>query len=150
MANKNRKSPEFEMAPELKKIFRANSERLAEVSELNKAFADFCSRRVNSYVPLASELANCRSFEDVLKLQSDFIDRFYSDYQREAQRFFDRARSMTLSGLEKTTQTYEDSILKAQDDAKLIISQAKDQAARIIAEAEGRVSDSKLASRKSA
>jgi len=150
MANKNRRSVEFDFAPDLKTFFKANSEKIAEVSELNREIAEFYSRRLNSYVPLASELANCRSYEDVLKLQSEFFDQFYSDYRKEALKFFDRARSMAVSGLEKTSQTYEDSILKAQDDAKLIISQAKDHAARIIAEAESRVSEPKLSPRKSA
>jgi Phasin protein len=101
----------------------------------------FVGKRMNGYVELARDLQECRSPTDVLNLQTSFVRQMLSDYRAEAEwitRQFLQAEKPAKRQIDRAFGSYEETILKAQRDAARIIELAKDQAARILENAEAR------------
>ena len=95
-----------------------------------------------------SALSECREPKDLFEFQTEFFDKLFADYRKEAtiisEFLFDMARPSADRTVSKKTESYEETILKAQEDAEQIINLAKQQADQIV---EGAVSHAKSASK---
>jgi hypothetical protein len=102
----------------------------------------FSLLRMNRYCDLTSKLRQCRQPLDVFALQSAFVQQMLADYgtqsQALAQELFEGMPAGAEGNAGPATPSYETIILEAQHDAARIIDMAKEQAARIIAEAQSR------------
>ncbi|MDP9139003.1 MAG: hypothetical protein M3N38_12660 [Pseudomonadota bacterium] len=107
-----------------------------------EAMVRFCGLRMNRYVELSSRLWECRSPHDLLRLQTDFVQKMLADYKSESDvvcgQLVDAQKSAIEHGAHHAP-SYEAAILDAQKDAAKIIDLAKDQASRIVADAMARV-----------
>jgi hypothetical protein len=101
----------------------------------------FFSKRANGYVELTNQLAQCKSPSDFLNLQTNFVRQMLADYRSETEWIagqFLNAQKPVRQQIEHTFESYEETILKAQQDAAKIIDMAKNQASRILQDAEAR------------
>jgi hypothetical protein len=102
----------------------------------------FSLLRINRYYELSHRLRRCAVPGDLLSLQSDFVRQMFADYSVEGQalsrELFDQAADIAERQADAAAPSYETTILEAQHDAARIIDMAKEQAARIIAEAQAR------------
>jgi hypothetical protein len=109
----------------------------------------FSLLRINRYCDLSSRLRQCRSPAEALSLQSDFFRQMIADYGMEGQaltrELLDQTADLAQGNGSSAVPSYESTLLEAQQDAARIIEMAKDQAARIIAEAHERVTERKPA-----
>jgi hypothetical protein len=122
--------------------FMASSKGVLEAAtKWQEELLRFVGKRMNGYVELARDLQECRSPTDVLNLQTGFVRQMLSDYRAEAEwitRQFLQAEKPAQRQIDRAFGSYEETILKAQRDAAKIIELAKDQAARILENAEAR------------
>jgi hypothetical protein len=108
----------------------------------------FFSKRANGYVELTSQLSQCKTPSDFLNLQTNFVRQMLADYRSETEWIanqFLNAQKPVQQQIDHTFETYEETILKAQQDAAKIIDMAKDQASRILEDAEARTTSRKSA-----
>lgn len=112
---------------------------LEAATKWQEEFLRFFGQRMNGYVEFTSQLRKCRSPADLLNLQTSFVRQMLSDYRTEAEWITSQilnAQKPAQQQLEQAFDSYEETILKAQQDAAKIIDLAKDQAARIVENAE--------------
>ena len=139
--SKNKKpdrSPEFPL--DITKIF--NPSYFGKLTDWQEELVDFYRRRLHSYSKIAEKLAKCRDPSDVFELQSEFFTEVLSDYRNEAavasELLFDTSRSVVKNNHEASEANCNETIQKAEKDAKHLISLAKNQAETIIEAAEAR------------
>jgi hypothetical protein len=115
---------------------------LGMLTQWNTDIASFYGRRMQAYAMLPVNLMLCVSPEDVVDAQEDFSRTLMADYRAAAEKL------AQATGLEAgkaqggdATQAYAAALLKAQDDARAILDQARAQAQRIIAEAQARIAE---------
>jgi len=104
----------------------------------------FSLLRMNRYCDLSQRLRQCRSPGDVLAIQSAFFQQMLADYgtqnQALARDLFQQQPQSPQGEPAPPAQSYETVILEAQRDAARIIDMAKEQAERIVGEAQSRAS----------
>ena len=104
----------------------------------------FSLLRMNRYCDFSQRLRQCRSPGDVLAIQSAFFQQMLADYGTESQALAkDLVQPIAESAKSPAgapAPSYETMILEAQHDAARIIELAKEQAERIVAEAQLRAS----------
>jgi hypothetical protein len=104
----------------------------------------FSLLRMNRYCDLSQRLRQCRSPGDVLAIQSAFFQQMLADYGTQSQALardlFQQAPQSPQGEPAPPAQSYETVILEAQRDAARIIDMAKEQAERIVGEAQSRAS----------
>jgi hypothetical protein len=108
---------------------------MAFLHEWNTELASHYLVRLQSYAMLPFKLSACRSSDDVAELQTDFCRRLISDYRSKAARLCEVAGSHDEPAVADGEREYSARILKAQEDAREIIRQAREQAKRITADA---------------
>ena len=139
MSKKKDTKNAFEFPFELDAIFRP--ENYSKLSNWQQEIVSFYSRRLNEYSKLPERLSACREPNDLFEFQTEFFNKLLADYRKEAavisEFMFDMARPVA----EKSTSrdSYEDIIIKAQQDAEQIIGLAKQQAEQIVEGAESMV-----------
>jgi len=111
------------------------SSYIAFLHEWNTELASHYLVRLQSYAMLPVKLTACRSADDLAELQADFCRRLISDYRSKAARLCDVAGGHDEPAAADAEREYSARILKAQEDAREIIRQAKEQAKRITADA---------------
>jgi len=91
----------------------------------------FYSQRYRHYWQLPLELLSCRSTDDLHELQEKFRKELLEDYRAEVSRLSSIATEVSdeAGGFDNG---YATGLLKAQEDAAVIIDQAKKQAERIL------------------
>ncbi|HEY7749312.1 MAG TPA: hypothetical protein VH933_11615 [Aestuariivirgaceae bacterium] len=95
----------------------------------------FGELRLSRYVEHAGRLCDCRSATDLVAAQAGFLQQMISDYRSEADLFFLKVPNAASLDTSPLADSYESTILKAQEDAAQIIDLAKQQARRILGEA---------------
>jgi hypothetical protein len=104
----------------------------------------FCGLRMSRYFELSSRLWECRNPNDLLRLQTGFLEKMVADYSEETDLVCRQLLNAQKQAVSETAGTpapsYEAAILQAQRDAAKIIDLARDQAARIVEEATARAS----------
>jgi hypothetical protein len=88
------------------------------------------AKRAQEWLAIPFSLSRCSSPADLAAAQLEFSETLVADYRRAAERI---TQAVGANG-----DAYAESILKAQDDAREIIEQAKAQAKLIIEDAERR------------
>lgn len=110
---------------ELEDIFRP--ETFNQLSNWQQEILSFYSRRLNEYSKLPERLSECREPKDLFAFQTEFFNKLFADYRKEAtvisEMMFDMARPVV-------EKSYDD----AHEDAEQIIE--LDQAVKIIDGAE--------------
>jgi hypothetical protein len=115
---------------------------LGMLNQWNTDIASFYGRRMQAYAMLPVNLMLCVSPGDVADAQEDFSRTLMADYRAAAEKLAQAAgleAGKTQGG--DATQAYAAALLKAQDDARAILEQARAQAQRIIADAEARIAE---------
>ena len=104
----------------------------------------FSLLRMNRYCDHSQRLRQCRSPGDVLAIQSAFFQQMLADYGTQSQALardlFQQQPQSPQGEPNPPAQSYETVILEAQRDAARIIDMAKEQAQRIVGEAQSRAS----------
>ena len=90
-------------------------------------------KRMQEYSVLPLRVMQCTSPDDLAKAQGQFSETLLTDYRAAADKL---ARAIGATG--KGHEEYAARLLKAQEDARDIIDQAKAQAKRIVEDAEKR------------
>ncbi len=110
----------------------------------NEEVLRFYGLRMKRYLELSSRLWECKSPNDVMKLQTGFLQTMFADYRSETDlvcsQFLHTQKPAIDAQRSESLPSYEAAILRAQQDAGKIIGLAKDHAARIVEEAAARTS----------
>ena len=153
MTEKSTSKNAFEFPFELEKVFSPNY--FGQLPKWQQEIVSFYTRRLESYSKVHEQLAECEKPQDVFELQSQFFTKLLSDYKSEAavisELLFDMSRPVVEKTQDSPEAGYEETILKAQEDAEKILNLAKDQAEMIVEAAEARadsLSEGKKKSRK--
>lgn len=91
-------------------------------------------KRMQEYFVLPARVMQCTSPDELAKAQDQFSETLLTDYRVAAEKLARAIGANEASG----HQEYAARLLKAQEDARDIIDQAKAQAQRIIEDAEKR------------
>jgi vacuolar-type H+-ATPase subunit H len=97
----------------------------------NTELIGFYTRRYQQYWQLPLEVLSCRSVDDLHELQEKFRKEILEDYRAEVSRLSSIATEVSDEA-EGFDNGYASGLLKAQEDAAVIIDQAKKQAERIL------------------
>lgn len=101
----------------------------------NSELVSLYSKRMQEYWALPLQMMTCASPDDVADVQERFMRKLREDYGAAAAGLAELAtRGLSV----EPQENYAATLLKAQEDARAIIDQARAQAARIMAEAEER------------
>jgi cell division septum initiation protein DivIVA len=104
----------------------------------------FSLLRMNRYCDFSQRIRQCRSPGDLLAIQSAFFQQMLADYGTESRSMlrdlFHDLPQGPAGEPAPAAQSYETMILEAQHDAARIIDMAKEQAQRIVGEAQSRAS----------
>ena len=134
MSKKKESKNAFEFPFELDVIFRPDN--FSKLSDWQQEIVGFYSRRFNEYSKLPERLSECREPKDLFEFQTEFYNKLFADYRKEAsvvsEIMFDIARPVAEKSGNKEAKSYEETILKAQEDAEQIIGLAKQQAEKIL------------------
>jgi len=98
-------------------------------------------KRLQEYAVLPLRVMQCTSPDDLAKAQDRFSETLLTDYRAAAEKLARAIGANESSG----HQEYAAHLLKAQDDARDIIDQARAQAQRIIEEAKTRSAEPQAA-----
>jgi len=100
-------------------------------------------KRMQEYVVLPLRVMQCTSPDDLAKAQNLFSETLLTDYRAAAEKL---ARAVGVdTGKTGGHEEYAARLLKAQEDARDILDQAKAQAQRIIEDAEKRNAEPRAA-----
>ncbi len=103
----------------------------------NFEIASLYGKRFQEACAFPFSLMLCTSFDDVTDAQQKYSEILMADYRATAEKIAHAFVSgQTLARGTSATEAYSAALLKAQDDARNIIDQARAQAQRIIADAE--------------
>lgn len=123
---------------------RSNGAMLDMAAKWNEELLRFYGLRMKRYLELSGQLWECKSANDIFKLQTSFLKTMVADYRSETDlmcgQLLNAQKQTVRSNGGKSVQSYEAAILRAQQDAAKILDLAKDQAARIVEEASERAS----------
>ncbi|MGI9570230.1 MAG: phasin family protein [Desulfobulbia bacterium] len=140
MSEKSTSKITLEVPFDLEKVFSPNN--FSKLSKWQQEVISFYARRLEFYSKVPEQLAKCQNPQDVYELQAQFFTKLFSDYRSEAAVISELLFDMSLPVVEKIQASpeagYEETILKAQEDAEKILSLAKDQAEMIVEAAEAR------------
>jgi len=100
----------------------------------NMEIASLYGKRMQEYCLLPVNLMRCASPDDLARAQEEFSQTLLSDYRDAAEKL---ARAIG-AGAAEGGSGYAAALLRAQEDARDILDQAKAQAQRIVEEAEAR------------
>ena len=114
---------------------------IAFLFDWNAEITKFYLSRFQNYGLVPWRLQSCTTPEDFSELQADFQRQLAEDYEGVAGRLSQIAGASEHSAGTRQDSDYAAGLLKAQEDAKAIIEQAKAQAASIVAEARERASE---------
>jgi vacuolar-type H+-ATPase subunit H len=117
----------------------AGREAFATAIKWQQEFLSFFGRRMASYVELGGHIPQCRNPGDWLVLQTRFLQQLLADYRAEAEWVtsqFSHWERPVQKEIDQVFNSYEETLLKAQRDAARIIGMAKDQAQRIVENAQ--------------
>jgi hypothetical protein len=109
------------------------------LSRWNMEIASLYGKRMQEYCMLPFNLMLRVSPDDLADAQDDFSETLLADYRAAAEKLTDAfgAGTRKTSGNE-ATEAYAAVLLKAQEDARNMLDQARAQAQRIINDAEAR------------
>lgn len=122
-------------------VLAGSRETLETAAKWQREILRFMTKRISGYLEFAMELRQCRSATDLLNIQGDFLQRMFSDYREGAEWLSDQFRGAQMPANKAGAymlHSYEETVLKAQEDAAKIIELAKEQAAQIVEKAEER------------
>lgn len=135
------------LSPNPQLVAETGSAAISMAARWQEELMRFSLLRMNRYCDLSQRLRQCRSPGDVLAIQSAFFQQMLADYGTQSQAL---ARDLFREALQSPpspqgepalpAQSYETVILEAQRDAARIIDMAKEQAERIVGEAQSRAS----------
>ena len=135
------------LSPNPQLVAETGSAAVSMAARWQEELMRFSLLRMNRYCDLSQRLRQCRSPGDVLAIQSAFFQQMLADYGTQSQAL---ARDLFQQALQSPqspqgepalpAQSYETVILEAQRDAARIIDMAKEQAERIVGEAQSRAS----------
>lgn len=108
---------------------------LSLLSRWNAELAGFYCKRAQHYWSLPLRLMSCRSTDEAVGVQVDFYHQLIDDYRQESETLRDIAAQGRTHADSEDVAPYAARLLKAQEDAREIVRQAKAQADRIIASA---------------
>jgi acetyl esterase/lipase len=111
------------------------------LSRWNFEIASLYGKRMQEYSVLPFSLMLCTSFDDFTDAQQKFSETLVADYRAAAE----RVANSVHAGKEQASEAYASALLKAQEDARNIIDQARAHAKRIIEDAEAEVAKPKTA-----
>jgi len=97
----------------------------------NAEITRFYTQRYQHYWQLPLELLSCRSTDDLHELQEKFRKELLEDYRAEVSRLSSIATEVSDEA-EGFDNGYAAGLLKAQEDAAILIDQARKQAERIL------------------
>lgn len=100
----------------------------------NMEIASLYGKRMQEYCLLPANLMRCASPDDLARAQEEFSQTLLSDYREAAEKL---ARAIG-AGAAESGSGYAAALLRAQEDARDLLDQAKAQAQRIVEEAEKR------------
>jgi hypothetical protein len=108
---------------------------LSLLSRWNAELAGFYCKRAQQYWSLPLRLMSCRSTDEAVGVQVDFYHQLIEDYRQETETLHEIAAQGRTHSESEDVAPYAARLLKAQEDAREIVRQAKVQADRIIASA---------------
>jgi hypothetical protein len=120
-------------------LMAGSREAFATAVKWQQELLSFFGRRMASYVELSGQMPQCRNPGDWLAVQTRFLQQLLSDYRAEAEwmtRQFSHPERPVQKQIDHAFNSYEETLLKAQRDAAKIIDMAKDQAHRIVENAQ--------------
>ena len=106
------------------------------LAQWNAEMAAHYGRRMQEWWLLPVKAMQCTSAEQLKELQGEFADSLMTDYRHAAQKLAQAFGETTAN----VTKDYAATLLKAQDDAKTLLDQARAQAEQIVADARARTS----------
>ena len=104
----------------------------------NIEIASLCGKRLQFWSTFPMRLMQCRSSDDLSNVHDEFSQTLLTDYSAAAEKLVLAINRNANSGQIEPNQEYATTLLKAQEDAKNIIDQARAQAKRIVEEAQSR------------
>jgi vacuolar-type H+-ATPase subunit H len=116
-------------------LMAGSRDTFAAAIKWQQELLSFFGRRMASYVELGGQMPRCRNPGDWLALQTRFLQQLLADYRAEAEWVtsqFSRWERPMQKEIGQAFNSYEETLLKAQRDAAKIIDMAKDQAQRIV------------------
>jgi len=108
---------------------------LSLLSRWNAELAGFYCKRAQQYWSLPLRLLSCRSTDEAVGIQVDFYQQLIEDYRQETETLHDIVLQGRTHSDAEDVAPYAARLLKAQEDAREIVRQAKVQADRILASA---------------
>jgi hypothetical protein len=108
---------------------------LSLLSRWNAELAGFYCKRAQQYWSLPLRLLSCRSSDEAVGVQVDFYHQLIEDYRQETETLHGIVAQGRAHSEPEDVAPYAARLLKAQEDAREIVRQAKAQADRIIASA---------------
>ena len=105
----------------------------------NMEIASLYGKRMQEYCLVPVNLMRCASPDDLARAQEEFSQTLLADYREAAEKL---ARAIGAGAAEGG---YAAALLRAQEDARDILDQAKAQAQRIIEEAKARSAEPQAA-----
>ena len=106
---------------ELEDIFRPDT--FNQLSNWQQEILSFYSRRLNEYSKLPERLSECREPKDLFAFQTEFFNKLFADYRKEAtvisEMMFDMARPVAEKPYDDAQQIFEfDQAVKIIDGAE--------------------------------
>lgn len=101
----------------------------------NAELTRFYAERYRQYWLAPVRMMSCRSLEDIQELQNDFRNELFDAYRSEAATLSAIVTEQRHSSGDGFHEGYAEGLLKAQEDAAVIIEQAKRQAEQIMSTA---------------
>jgi hypothetical protein len=108
---------------------------LSLLNRWNAELAGFYCKRAQQYWSLPLRLMSCRSTDETVGVQVDFYHQLIEDYRQETKTLHEIVSQGRMPADSEDVAPYAARLLKAQEDAREIVRQAKAQADRIIASA---------------
>lgn len=108
---------------------------LSLLSRWNAELTGFYCKRAQQYWSLPLRLMSCRSADEAIGVQVDFYHQLIEDYRQETETLHEIVTQGRTHSESEDVAPYAARLLKAQEDAREIVRQAKAQADRIIASA---------------
>ena len=107
----------------------------------NIEIAGLCGKRMQYWTTFPMRLMQCKSSDDLSNVQTEFSQTLLTDYRAAAEKLVLAINRSPDNRRIDRDQEYASTLLKAQEDARNIIDQARAQAKRIVEEAQSRTGE---------
>ena len=108
------------------------------LGQWNMELAFLYGKRLQEYCMLPFSMTLCTSPDDVADAAEKFSETLLADYRQTAAKLAQSVASDAKALVKHANEAYATILLKAQDDARNILDQARAQASRIVADADAR------------